>query len=97
MIEPRQRDTTADSPDWVRLDEFYIGIGGGDRLRLTVFRSTTDPELHRLVSDEMTSAGPRLIAVFTEPPGDREEWHPAWRTDQMRPTVERQARALACA
>ncbi|WP_205324068.1 hypothetical protein [Glycomyces sp. YM15] len=95
MIEPSKRDTTADSPDWVRLDEFSIGIGGGDRVRLTVYRNTTDPMLHRLTSDEQTKAGPRLIAVFTEPPGDHEEWHPGWRTDPMRSAVEGLARRIA--
>lgn len=67
MITPRQRDTTAESPDWNHLDDFYIGIGRGDRVRLSVFRHATDSALHRLVADEMTRAGPRLIAVFTEP------------------------------
>jgi hypothetical protein len=93
MIEPRKRDTTADSPDWIHLGEFFQGIGMRDRIRLAVYRSTADRSLHRLTSDEMTSAGPRLIAVLTEPPGDREEWHPAWEADEMRPGVE--ARAIA--
>lgn len=95
LIPIDRRDDTADSRDWLRLDEFYIGIGGGDRVRLTVYRSTTDPTLHRLVSDEMTSAGPRLIAVLTEPPSDIENWHPAWEHDPMRPAVEARARTIA--
>ena len=98
MTAPRQRDTTTDSPDWGHLDEFYIGIGLGDRVRLTVYRNNTDHTLHRLVSDEMTSAGPCLIAAFTEPTSDHDDhddWHPAWRTDPMRPNVEAQARTIA--
>ncbi|GAA2165573.1 MULTISPECIES: hypothetical protein [Glycomyces] len=95
MIEPRKRDTTADSPDWRFLAAFFHDIGMNDRIRLAVYRSTADPALHRLTSDEQTTAGPRLIAVFTEPPGGDEDWHPAWRTDQMRPTVEKRARAIA--
>lgn len=95
MIEPRKRDTTADSPDWRFLADFFCGIGMNDRIRLAVYRSTTDKTLHRLTSDEQTKAGARLIAVFTEPPGGPEDWHPAWRTDQMRPTVEKRARNIA--
>ena len=95
MIEPCKRDTTADSPDWRFLAAFFHDIGMDDHIRLAVFRNTTDPNLHRLTSDEQTTAGPRLIAVFTEPPGGDEDWHPAWRTDQMRPTVEKRARAIA--
>lgn len=95
MIDPRQRDTTAESPEWVRLEAFYIGIGGGDRVRLTVFRSVADHGVHRLTSDEMTTAGPRLIAILTEPPSDAEEWHPAWQSDPMRPRVEARARVIA--
>jgi hypothetical protein len=94
MIEPRKRDTTADSPDWVFLGEFFQGIGTRDRIRLAVYRSTADRTLHRLASDEMTTAGSRLIAVLTEPPGDRDEWHPAWKEDEMRPGVEARARAI---
>lgn len=95
MIEPRRRDTTADAPDWIYLGEFFRGIGLRDTIRLAVYRNTTDHALHRLTCDEQTKAGPRLIAVFTEPPADREEWHPAWRTDPMRPSVEASARAIA--
>lgn len=95
MIEIRKRDTTAESPEWRKTGEFFVGIGMNDRIRLTVYRNTTDPHLHRLTSDEETKAGARLIAVFSEPPGGQEDWHPAWRTDPMRPAVERQARALA--
>jgi hypothetical protein len=43
----------------------------------------------------MTSAGPRLIAVLTEPPSDIENWHPAWEHDPMRPAVEARARTIA--
>jgi hypothetical protein len=50
--------------------------------------------LHRLTADELTKAGPRLIAVLTEPPTKSEEWHPAWRRDPMRPTVESRSRAI---
>jgi hypothetical protein len=95
LIPINCRDDSASSPSWIRLDEFYIGIGGGDRVRITVFRSTIDKGLHRLVSDEMTSAGPRLIAVLTEPPTDIENWHPAWEHDPMRPHVETRARVIA--
>lgn len=95
MFETRKRDTTAEAPDWRFLGEFFRGIGGRDRIRLAVYRNTTDHTLHRVTCDEQTKAGPRLIAVFTEPPADREEWHPAWRTDQMRPGVEACARAIA--
>lgn len=95
MIPIERRDDTAGSPDWTRLGEFYIGIGGGDRVRFTVFRSNTDPTLHRLTSDELTKAGPRLIANLTEPPSpDTEEWHPAWQRDPMRPTVESRTREI---
>jgi hypothetical protein len=94
MIVQRKRDTTAESSDWVFLSEFFLGIGMRDRIRLAVYRSVSDQALHRLTSDEMTSAGPRLIAVLTEPPGDREEWHPAWVHDEMRPAVEARARAI---
>ena len=95
MIEPRRRDTTAEAPDWIYLGEFFHGIGRGDTIRLAVYRNATDHALHRLTCDEQTKAGPRLIAIFTEPPADREERHPAWRTDQMRPTVESKARDIA--
>lgn len=94
MIEPRQRDTTAQSPDWVHIGEFFHDIGMRDRIRLALYRNTTDHTLHRLTSDEMTTAGPRLIAVLTVPPDDREEWHPAWETDEMRPHVETRARTM---
>jgi hypothetical protein len=95
MIDLRKRDTTAESPDWLFLGEFFHDIGGGDRIRLAVYRNTADPMLHRLTSDELTKAGPRLIAVFTQPPADQEEWHPAWRADPMRPAVESLARQIA--
>ncbi|HEY1094772.1 MAG TPA: hypothetical protein VGE61_08715 [Glycomyces sp.] len=94
MIEIKRRDDTAESPDWTALGEFYIGIGRGDRVRFTVFRSTTDPALHRLTADELTKAGPRLIAVLTDPPSQAEDWHPAWQNDPMRPTVESRSRAI---
>jgi hypothetical protein len=94
MIEISRRDDTAASPDWTKLGEFYIGIGRGDRVRFTVFRSNPDPTLHRLTADELTKAGPRLIAVLTEPPTKTEEWHPAWRRDPMRPTVESRSRDI---
>ncbi|MFG3339140.1 hypothetical protein [Glycomyces sp. NPDC048151] len=96
MIPIELRDETANSPDWTKLGEFYIGIGRGDRVRFTVFRSRTDPALHRLTADEMTTAGPRLIAILTEPPSpDAEEWHPAWQKDPMRETVETRSRAIS--
>lgn len=95
MINPRERDTTADSPDWVFLGEFFQDIGMRDRIRLAVYRNTADHTLHRLTSDEMTSAGPCLIAILTDPPSGREEWHPAWQTDEMRPAVETRARDIA--
>lgn len=95
MIDPRKRDTTADSPDWRLLGDFFRDIGMKDKIRLAVYRKTTDAALHRLTSDEQTAAGPCLIAVFTEPPGGQEDWHPAWRTDPMRPAVEEQARTIA--
>ena len=95
MIPIELRDETANSPDWTNLGEFYIGIGRGDRVRFTVFRSKTDPTLHRLTSDELTKAGPRLIAILTEPPNPTaEEWHPAWQRDPMRPKVEAQSRDI---
>ena len=94
MIEIRRRDDSADSPEWVFLGEFFRGIGMRDRIRLAVYRSTADHGLHRLICDEMTSAGPRLIAVLTDPPGNGEEWHPAWEHDEMRPGVEAEARAV---
>jgi hypothetical protein len=71
------------------------GIGRADRVRFTVFRSKTDPTLHRLTSDELTKAGPRLTAILTEPPNPTtEEWHPAWQTDPMHPKVEVQSREI---
>jgi len=94
MIDLRRRDDTADSPGWVHLGEFYIGIGMRDKVRFAVYRSASDLALHRLTSDEMTNAGPRLIAVLTEPAGEREEWHPAWVKDELRPRVESDARAI---
>lgn len=95
MIPIRKRDDTAESPDWIFLSEFFRGIGLGDRVRFAVFRSADDPSLHRLVSDEMTAAGPRLIAVITEPPTGRDEWHPAWESDELRESVEFEARDIA--
>lgn len=97
MIELRKRDTTAESPEWVYLGEFFHGIGMHDRIRLAVYRNTTDHALHRLTSDEQTNAGPRLIAIFNEPHTDTaiDEWHPAWERDEMRPKMESQARDLA--
>lgn len=58
MIEPRKRDTTADSPDWVYLGEFFRGIGMRDRIRLAVYRSTADHTLHRLTASPPTSRPP---------------------------------------
>jgi hypothetical protein len=63
-------------PDWTHLGEFYIGIGRGDRIRFTVLRSHAHPTLHRLTADEMTPAGPRLIAILTNPPTKTEKWCP---------------------
>jgi hypothetical protein len=94
VIEIDRRDDTADSPDWIRPGEFDIGIGMGARVRFAVYRSTADHALHRLTYDEMTSAGPRLTAVLTEPSSEREEWHPAWEKDGLRPRVESEARAI---
>lgn len=95
MIPIRHRDDTAASPDWMNLGEFYIGIGRGDRVRFTVFRNLADPALHRLTADEMTTAGPRLIAILTNPPtSETEEWHPAWQRDPMRTKVEARFREI---
>ncbi|MCD0444801.1 hypothetical protein LO763_14370 [Glycomyces sp. A-F 0318] len=92
-----ERDTTAGSPDWVYLGEFFHDIGLGDRVRFAVYRSTADKALHRLTSDEQKHYGARLIAVFTEPPSDAgtDMWHPAWERDEMRPATEQCARGIA--
>ncbi|SDE00329.1 hypothetical protein [Glycomyces harbinensis] len=90
-----ERDTTDQSPDWHYLGEFFQDIGLGDRVRFAVYRSTAEPAMHRLTSDEQKSYGARLIAVFSDPPTAPAAWHPVWERDELRPEVEKLARAIA--
>jgi hypothetical protein len=90
-----ERDTTAASPDWYYLGEFFHDIGLGDQVRFAVYRNTADHSLHRLTSDEQKHYGARLIAVFTDPPPGPATWHPAWEHDELRPATEQRARDIA--
>lgn len=81
--------------EWIHLGEFSRGIGYGARVRFTVERSAADHARHRIRSDEDKGAGPRLVAVFTEPPTAPVQWEPAWNGDRMSPGIEADARAIA--
>jgi hypothetical protein len=80
---------------WIAVGDFTYSTGMGGHVRFIVERNAENPALHGISSDEDKGAGPRPVAVFTEPPVGPIEWRATWKGDRMCRAIERDARRIA--